>query len=164
MNSRLSFDFSQTIVFLGFLSKVQSKQQTPVGPAPIIKTVSSSVIFRYSRGPESSKGCRQQRRLLIAYRIRNLVPSQFASIRNPPYSVSCPPSIHPSAHIPPCGEMYNCSRIHTYNEAFSTEVSLHSRMLCLQASHGKPSLLLSLQCLPFRVLDVPVLRRAQNHA
>ena len=37
-------DFSQTMMFFGFLSRVQSKQQTPVGPAPIIKTVSSSVI------------------------------------------------------------------------------------------------------------------------
>ncbi len=44
MNSRLAFDFSQTMMLLGFLSRVQSKQQTPVGPAPIIKTVSSSVI------------------------------------------------------------------------------------------------------------------------
>ena len=69
-----AFVFSQTMIRFGFFSMTQSSVQMPVGPAPMINTVSSSLISEIRAAQKTGgKNISDQQSLTVCNMIRDFI-------------------------------------------------------------------------------------------
>ena len=91
------------MICFGFFSIEQSKVQIPVGPAPMMRTVSFSVISEMRVAQNLCKYVTDKQSLLVTDRVGNAIQS-LIGIGTLTYS-ACPPSMRqPKAH-PPLGSV-----------------------------------------------------------